>query len=569
MNQQTRTRQLRLVKTGMHTRCLLAFLPIALLASFASVQLWGQVAMGGITGTVKDSTGAVISGAQVKLTNVSTNVIQSTVSTSSGTYVFNSVPVGTYTLRVDAPGFKTYVEKGIQVHIQNIVTADVQLAVGSVNQSVTVTSAATLLQAQDASLGQTVPEVSVNDLPLNGRNWFSLAQISAGAIAPSGSSPDSANQLWANGVNQNQVDYRLNGIDDNIEVFDSGANGQVGSVAPVPDAIQEFKLQEGDNSAEFGQFTGSVVNAVVKSGTNQLNGDAWEYLRNQALNANDYFNKQNNVPRQKYVQNQFGGTIGGPVMLPKLYNGRNKTFFFFDYQRTNVTQQASFTDTIPTNSMRNSGYSNLQDLIAGNSGSNTDALGRTFAHGTVLDPATTRAVPAGARDPISGLTNTTNSTVYVRDPFYNCTSSSCPAANYQAGGPLTGITDFTTAGQEGRLNIIPAARFDPNAVALLKLLPAPNVTGTVLRNNYYVVPAATQYTNQYDVRIDENISAKDMLWGVYSRSHQNLASYQPFPGIAGGALGIAPNDDEPHYELALHYTHVFSPTFENDMSGGV
>lgn len=568
MNQKAGAGQPRLVNAGVRTPCLLVFLSIALLAGFASVQLWAQVAMGGITGTVKDSTGAVISGAQVKLTNVATNVTQATVSTSSGTYVFNSVPVGTYTLRVDAPGFKTYVEKDIQVHIQNIVTADVQLAVGSVNQSVTVTSAAPLLQAQDASLGQTVPEVSVNDLPLNGRNWFSLAQISAGAIAPSGSSPDSANQLWANGVNQNQVDYRLNGIDDNIEVFDSGANGQVGSVAPVPDAIQEFKLQEGDNSAEFGQFTGSVVNAVVKSGTNQFNGDAWEYLRNQALNANDYFNKQNNVPRQKYVQNQFGGTIGGPVMLPKLYNGRNKTFFFFDYQRTNVTQQASFTDTIPTNSMRSSDYSNLQDLIAGNTGANTDALGRKFAHGTVLDPATTRAVPAGARDPISGLTNTTNSTVYVRDPFYNCSSSSCPAANYQSGGPMTGITDFTTASQEGLLNIIPAARFDPNAVALLKLLPAPNVAGSVLRNNYYVVPPATQYTNQYDVRIDENISAKDMLWGVYSRSHQNLASYQPFPGIAGGGLGIAPNDDEPHYELALHYTHVFSPTLENDMSGG-
>lgn len=538
-----------------------------LLFAFAGVlPAHAQIADGQISGTVRDSTGAIVRKARITLTNVATNVRQFTLSTSTGTYVFPVVAVGTYRLSADAPGFKTYVETGIQVHVQNVDTEDITLAVGAVSQSVTVTSAAPLLQAQDASVGQTIPEASVDDLPLNGRNWFSLAQTSAGAIAPANTSPDSANQLWANGVNQNQVDYRLDGIDDNIEVFDTGANNQVGSVAPVPDAVQEFKLQEGDNSAEFGQFTGAVVNAVVKSGTNRFKGDLWEYFRNQALNANAYFNKQNGVPRQQYQQNQFGGTIGGPVSIPHVYHGRNRTFFFFDFQRTNVRQQAAFTDTVPTNAMRSSGYTNLQGLITGNSGSNVDALGRKFPHGTILDPETTRAVAAGAVDPISGLTNKSTSTVYVRDPFYNCTSGGCPASNEQPGGSLTGLVDFTAV-PVSSLNTLPGDRLDANAVNLLRLLPAPNVANT-LQDDYYAVPSATQYTNQYDLRIDEDLSAKDMIWGVFSRSYQQLNSYQPFSGIAGGALQINPNDREPHYEIAVHYTHVFSPTLENDLTFG-
>jgi hypothetical protein len=545
MNQKAGAGQPRLVNAGVRTPCLLVFLSIALLAGFASVQLWAQVAMGGITGTVKDSTGAVISGAQVKLTNVATNVTQATVSTSSGIYVFSSVPVGIYTLSVDAPGFKTFVDKGIQIHVQNIVTADVLLQPGTVKQQVTVTSAIPLLQAQDASLGQTVPSVQVNDLPLNGRNWLSLANLSAGTYAGANSNPDNPSEINANGVGHTQVDFRLNGIDNNEEVF-YGVN-----ITPVPDAIQEFKLQAGNNSAEFGQFAGSVVNAVIKSGTNHLNGDLWEYLRNEALNANDYFSNQHGVPRQKYRQNQFGGTIGGPVMIPWLYSGKNKTFFFFDYQHTGISRAAQFTDTIPTSGMRNSNFTNLQDLITGNKGSNTDALGRKFSFGTVLDPATTRSVAPNSIDPISGFSNTSASTVYVRDPFYT-------------GGSIVGIKDFTALTSE--LNIIPQGRIDPNAVKLLQLLPAPTTTG--LHNNYFVTPPTVSATNQYDVRIDQNFSTNNMVWGVFSRSLGNSQAYQPFPGIAGGALQISPNDKYPHYEIALGYTHVFSPEMENELTGG-
>lgn len=531
---------------------------ITLIFGIPSAPVLGQIATGGVAGTVKDASGAVVPDAQITLTNQATDVRLTARSTSSGTYVFETVPVGVYNLKAEKQGFKTYVASGIQVHIQNVVTADIPLAVGAVSQEVKVNSAVPLLQAQDASLGQTIPEVQVNDLPLNGRNWLSLTQLSAGTYAASGSNPDNPGQVNANGVSQTQVDFRLNGIDNNIDVFESGANGQAGSVAPVPDAIQEFKLQDGNNSADFGQFSGAVVNAVVKSGSNRLQGDVWEYFRNEFLNANDYFNKQNKVARQKYRQNQFGGTMGGPVYIPKLYDGRNKTFFFFDYQRTNLTQQASFSDTVPTAAMRNSNFTNLQDLITGNSGSATDALGRKFSHGTVLDPETTRAVAAGAADPVTGLVNTSKSTVYVRDPFYT--------------GSLTGRKDFTQDSggvPVSSLNNIPSARIDPNAVKLLQLLPPPTSNNTsVLSNNYYATPPSTAHINQYDVRVDENINPSNLIWGVFSRSVANFGSYQPFPGVAGGALQISPIDNEPHYEIALNYTHVFSPDFENSMTGG-
>lgn len=513
-----------------------------------------QTAAGGVAGTVKDPSGATVRDVVLTLTNDATNVVQTTRSTSSGTYVLEGVPVGTYTLKADAHGFKAYVLTGIQVHVQSIVTADIALQVGSVSQEVTVTSAVPLLQAQDASLGQTVPTVQVNDLPLNGRNWLSLAQLSAGTYATAGTNSQNPAQIQANGVSQNQVDYRLNGIDNNVDVFETGANGQAGSVTPVPDAMQEFKLQDGNNSAEFGGVTGAVVNAVIKSGTNQIRGDAWEYLRHDALNANDYFNKQNNKPRQPYRQNQWGFTVGGPVYIPHFYNGRDKTFFFFDFQHTGITQQNSFTDTVPTDSMRssmlpNSNFINLQDLITGNSKSATDLLGRTFSHGTVLDPETTRPVTAGQLDVTTGLVAT--GTGYVRDPFYT-------------GGSVAGITNFT--GLTSQLNMLPMSRIDQNAVKLLQLLPAPTTSG--LLNNYYVTPAQTSTVNQYDVRIDESINASNSVWGVFSRSIGQYDSYQPFPGVAGGALQIAPNDSEPHYSIASGYTHVFSPTFENDFTFG-
>ncbi|MFZ0747646.1 MAG: hypothetical protein WAM85_24795 [Terracidiphilus sp.] len=170
--------------------------------------------------------------------------------------------------------------------------------------------------------------------------------------------------------------------------------------------MQEFTLQSGDFNAEFGHSTGGIVNAAIKSGTNKLHGDLWEYMRNNDLNANYYFNNVNGVakPIPEYHQNLFGVTAGGPVLIPHVLNGKDKTFWFFDYQGGRyVLPEPAGGETVPTLNMINSGFTNLQDNITYNSGSATDALGRTFPHGTILDPATTRQLPATGVDPVPAL----------------------------------------------------------------------------------------------------------------------------------------------------------------------
>ena len=178
--------------------------------------LVAQIDMGGVTGTVKDPAGALIPGADLTLTNDATRVAQHTRSTSSGTYVFEAVPAGAYTLKVEAQGFKTYLSNGIQIHVQNVLTVDIAMEVGGAAQTVTVTTETAMLQAEDASLGQTVGSESMNDLPLNGRNWISLATLASGSYLTGGTNTTS---LFVNGAEPGQVDYRVSGVNNNEEVF--------------------------------------------------------------------------------------------------------------------------------------------------------------------------------------------------------------------------------------------------------------------------------------------------------------------------------------------------------------
>jgi hypothetical protein len=515
---------------------------------------FAQVNTGGIAGTVKDPTGAVVPGTRITLTNDATGIVTSTASTSTGTYSLSGIMPGTYTLRGKAAGFQEFVDKGLQVHVQQTLTIDIPLSAGNVQQEVVVTAAAPLLQAENAAVGQTITSRTVNDLPLQSRNWASLAQLSAGVTtAPKGQpSSDSGSTDSAffsvDGVNLWQNDFRLNGINDNIEVYGGSSVGSNAAITPPPDAIQEFKLQNGNYSAEFGHSTGAVINAAIKAGGNRVHGDFWEYLRNDAADANLFFNSGKRKP--EYRQNLFGGTIGGPVVIPKVYNGKGKTFFFFDYQGGRYVTPAPNTSTVPTAGMVSSGFTNLQDLIKFNSGTGTDALGRIFPHGTILDPATTRSVGAHAVDAITGLTNNGNSSVFVRDPFYT--------------GSLAGKTDFT--GAISQLNTIPVGRLDRNAVKLLSLYPA--ATGPGLANNFFYTPKQPQTTNSYDIRIDHNFNASNMLFGVFDRSLITRTVPSSLPDLAVGQGG-GRMDEFPAYAFSVGYTHVFTPTFTNDMHVGM
>ena len=532
------------------------------------VCLIAQLDRGKVTGTVEDPNGAVVQNARVVLTNDATNVSATTGSTQTGTYVFDDLLPGQYTVEAESAGFQKYVVHGLYVHVQQVLTVDVHFSAGNVQQSVTVTAAAPLLKAENAAVGQTIVNQELNDLPLATRDWGSLGQMAAGvaAAAPGGVTADAGSSESAyysvNGSNIWQNDFRLNGINDNIEFYGGNYTLTNAAIVPPPDAVQEFTLQSGNFNAEFGHSTGGVVNAAIKSGTNRLHGDLWEYVRNNDLNANYYFNNTNGVakPVPEYHQNLFGVTAGGPVLIPHVLNGKDKTFWFFDYQGGRfVLPEPAGGETVPTLNMVNSGFTNLQDNITYNSGSATDALGRAFPHGTILDPATTRQLPASGLDPVTGLTGTPGG--YVRDPFYNCTASGCPS--------FTGnnTTNFGTAGQEALLNILPTARLDPNAVMLLGVYPKPLSSGLV--NNYAsYVPIEYKNTNTWDIRIDENINEKNMLFGVFDRSLYAVVVPSNLPGVAVGETG-GRNDSLPAYAWAVGYTRIFTPTLTNDMHVGM
>ncbi len=526
----------------------------ALLAAILVPALQAQIDTGRVQGTVKDPTGAVIVGTRVSLLNNATNVVQTAVSAASGTYTFEAVKPGTYTVTAESPGFNRFTALNVIAHVQQNLDVEIALTPGSQSTEMTVTAAAPLLQASDASLGQTITGGEVNDLPLAQRNWVSLAQLSAGVTTTAGGTTGSA-LFVTNGVNFWQNDIRLDGIDDNEEAYGGTQFGTNAAFTPPPDAIEEFKLQTGDFSAEFGHSTGSVLNAVIKSGTNRIHGDLWDYVRNTVFNASDYFAKQNpDYTRPAYHQNQFGGTIGGPVFIPKVYDGKEKTFFFFDYQGTRIVQPNPSTSYVPTLAERSSNFTNFQDYIAlaGGSKPNVDALGRLIALGTFLDPATTRNVAAGAIDPVSGLRNTAGTAVVVRDPFYTQ-------------GSVAGITDFTKV--EQYLNQLPAGRLDPNAVKLMSLYPLPT-PGLQGRQNYSSFASAQQTINQYDVRIDHNFSAKDIVFGVYDSSRTVYTTPPNLPGLAEGQNFGAGTTQAPRYAIALGYTHVFTPSLTNEVHAG-
>jgi hypothetical protein len=541
-------------------RTFLTMVCAALMMVFCG-QTSAQIVTGSVTGTVKDPSGAMVAGARCTLTDTATGISQTAISTSAGAYTFEAVLPGTYSLKVAAPGFKEYLLTGIQVHVQNILTADVSLQMGATNASVTVSSAPPLLQAQDASVGMTINSKMVNDLPIqasgNGRNFLSLTTTAPGVYANSGAGMDNTSNIIAMGVENGQVDLRLNGVDDNLEYYGGT------SIIPIPDAIEEFKFMDGDNSAEFGHSTGAVINAITYSGTNAFKGHIWEYFGNEDLNANDYFNNLNGKGRPEYRDNEFGGLLGGPVILPH-YNGKDRTFFFFDFQRTDYATVTAYTQTVPTASMQKSGFTNMQDLFTVSSKTHSDALGRTFQYGTIFDPATTRVIPASGIDPVTGLTGKAGS--YIRDPFYGCTTSGCPTNDGMAGNTTT---NYTSAAQEALLNIMPTSRLDPNAVAMLGLLPMPDVTVSNMTNNWYAIPSYTILTNQYDGRIDEKISDKDSIWGTYDHMNPVQSAVTAYPGPAEGALSVNYAYTQPIYLIVTSWTHIFSPNLINEFHFGV
>src|ERR1700681_2744376 len=292
-----------------------------------------QVDTGSILGTVTDASGAVIGGATVTLTNEGTSASLSTTVGSDGGYKFTPVRIGSYRVTATSQGFQTTEQRNIAVNVGASVLLNFVLKPGQVTETVEVTTSTPVLETQEASVGQVVNSRNVNNLPLNGRNFTFLAQLAAGVNTPQADTRGNAasGAFSANGSRPAQNNYLLDGIDNNSDTVDF-LNGTNFVVLPPVDAIQEFKVQTSDFSAEYGRSGAAVLNASIKSGTNSFHGAGWEFFRNDKLDAADFFENAHQVPKGELRQNQFGFTAGGPLYIPKLFNGKNKLFFFGDYE---------------------------------------------------------------------------------------------------------------------------------------------------------------------------------------------------------------------------------------------
>jgi hypothetical protein len=528
---------------------------VVLLCSAAPVR--GQVDAGTILGTISDASGATIHGATVTLTNEGTNASLSTTTISDGSYKFTPVKIGTYKLSATMQGFSTITQRNVTVNVGQDVVVDFALKPGSVSETVEVASSVPVLETQDASVGQVIDQRNVDNLPLNGRNFTFLAQLSAGVNTPQADTRGNAasGAFSANGLRPAQNNYLLDGIDNNSDTVDF-LNGTNFVVLPPVDAVEEFKVQTSDFSAEFGRSGAAVLNATIKSGTNNFHGTAWEFFRNDKLDAADYFENAGGIKKGELRQNQFGFSAGGPVVIPKVFNGRNKLFFFGDYEGLRRVQGTVLNGQVPTALERSSGYSDLTDLInKGPGGTQTDGLGRVVPTGTVFDPATTRVDKAGAIDAISGLPvlipsgGKAGDTVFVRDPFGSC-------------GPAT--TTFTLAGCG--LNHLPVGRLDANAIKLLGLYPTPTSGG--LSNNFTNSPHLFEHRNSFDSRLDANFNEKNQLFFRFSLVDDPQFIPGIFGGIADGGGFQQGTQTALAQQSALGYTHTFSPTLINVVRGG-
>src|ERR1035441_8443728 len=321
------------------------WLRVAVYATFSCLCLlliqgrsaFGQVDEGSITGTVLDSSGAVIPNAKVTLVNTDQGITLEIKSNSTGGYTFSPVKQGNYTITVTAQGFSKTTQKNVHVDVAQVLQVNVSLKLGAETKTVEVPTAPALLQTEEASVGQVIGSAEVNALPLNGRNFTFLAQLGAGMQTPQADTRGNAasGAFSANGLRPAQTNYLLDGIDNTSNAVDF-LNGTNFVILPPTDAITEFKVQTADYSAELGRSAGAVLNATIKSGTNSFHGAAWEFFRNDKLDAADWFEDNGGIKKGELRQNQFGGSGGGPII-------KNKIFFFGDYEGSRRVQGTAST----------------------------------------------------------------------------------------------------------------------------------------------------------------------------------------------------------------------------------
>jgi hypothetical protein len=450
-------------------------LPVALFSS----AVFAQQQSGSLSGRVLDSSGAVIPGAQITITDPSRGIQEHAIANASGEYAIPLLPPDDhYILTVTAGGFGTITQKNVSLQVAQAATINVTLTAGSVTETVDVDAQLPLLDTRSSALGQVITGQTVQDLPLNGRSTFRLIALTPGVVFSNGA----YGQFGDTPVNTTfDSNFRINGgRASSNEFLIDGVPTAVGffnqiTTDPMPDETQEFKVESSNLSAQYGRFAGGVINVSTKSGTNQIHGDVFDFIRNSVFDSNDWFNKQAGKARPLFRMNQFGGVVGGPLVLPKLYNGRDKTFFFASYQGTRRAKGSPYSTCVPTDAMRAGDFS-----------------------GTL---------PCNLGSP----------TIY--NPFsYNATTG---ARN-----------EFATH------NKIDPSLIDPVAANILKYYPEPNANVAGASYNYVSSAPIVVNEDTWSGRIDQQVTSKWRTFGRYSVMTTGLTQPNQYGNIADSAGSV-------------------------------
>ncbi|MPY86303.1 MAG: hypothetical protein GEU99_00090 [Luteitalea sp.] len=449
---------------------LLSLLSLALLTPWSALAQTAQV-----TGIVTDTSQSRVPRAHITAVNVETGVSRSTETNEDGTFLVPLLQPGQYLLTVEADGFRSVTQDGITLEVDQVVRLDFVLEVGAVTESVQITAGAPLLQSSNASLGQVIETKQFTDMPLNDRGGLGLLALSDGVVTSRQWNPNSfstANIFSANGSRPGQNEMLLDGAPNTLPGVWPG-RGILGTPVQV-DAVQEVKVQTSTFAAEYGRTSGGLINMVTRSGSNAWHGSVFHYLRNSALDANDFFNNMNDVPLDTFRRNQFGWTFSGPLTIPRLYSGRNRTFFFVNYQGTRASVQANRITTVPTEAARNGDFSGLTNLA-----------GQPV---TIYDPLTTMTVDGTP----------------IRQPFPD--------------------------------NVIPPDRIDPVGRALVSFYPLPNLPGSV--NNLIQSGANRQNHDLFGFRVDHSLSNRQQLFVRYNITRDDTRQPQWLDTAAQGFTGL-------------------------------
>lgn len=345
--------------------------------------LFAQLQDGRINGIVSDPQHAVVPGATITVTNTGTNISETVKTDSSGSYTVTPLDPGAYTVSAAAPGFQTTVRNGVELTVGQTAEVDLGLVIGATATRVEVTTTAPILNTESGSLGQVISNTQVVDLPLNGREFTEIAQLSPGAVylAATGNvqnvRPENVNGNVISGISGQQTVFLLDGAD--VTEYHEGGTYIQTSI----DALQEFSVEQNSYSAEF-SGGGGTFNSTTKSGTNKFHGDLFEFLRNEKLDARNFFALQ----RNELKRNQFGATLGGPVLVPKLYNGRDKTFFFLSYEGERQLQGNVTVTPVATAAQRNGDFTkNIYDPLSTVSGTRKQFPGNVIPQSRFAQPA--------------------------------------------------------------------------------------------------------------------------------------------------------------------------------------